>query len=156
MHHDITHDHSHTRHFRASHRFDLSVIPWLEKEHILIKPMQVMRARSVSRVRLFATPWTVARQAPLSMGVSRQEHWSGVPCRLQGIFLTQGSNLSLQYCRWVLYPLGQLRRWRVRHSWSNWAGPHANDEQGYSEWRISAKVLGKICNHCCQFYPFLG
>ena len=28
----------------------------------------------------FATPWTVARQAPLSMGFSRQEHWSGLPC----------------------------------------------------------------------------
>ena len=32
-----------------------------------------------SRVRLFATPWTVARQAPLSMGFSRQEYWSGLP-----------------------------------------------------------------------------
>ena len=27
-----------------------------------------------------ATPWTVARQAPLSMGFSRQEYWSGLPC----------------------------------------------------------------------------
>ena len=33
-----------------------------------------------SHVRLFATPWTVARQAPLSMGFSRQEYWSGLPC----------------------------------------------------------------------------
>ena len=32
-----------------------------------------------SRVRLFATPWTVAHQAPLSMGFSRQEYWSGLP-----------------------------------------------------------------------------
>ena len=32
-----------------------------------------------SHVRLFATPWTVARQAPLSMGFSRQEYWSGLP-----------------------------------------------------------------------------
>ena len=31
------------------------------------------------RVRLFATPWSVAHQAPLSMGFSRQEHWSGLP-----------------------------------------------------------------------------
>ena len=36
--------------------------------------------KSLSRVRLFATPWTVARQAPLSMGFSRQENWSGLPC----------------------------------------------------------------------------
>ena len=33
-----------------------------------------------SHVRLFATPWTGARQAPLSMGYPRQEYWSGVPC----------------------------------------------------------------------------
>ena len=33
----------------------------------------------VSRVRLFATPWTVTYQAPPSMGFSRQEYWSGVP-----------------------------------------------------------------------------
>ena len=33
-----------------------------------------------SRVRLFATLWTVARQAPLSMGFSGQEYWSGLPC----------------------------------------------------------------------------
>ena len=33
----------------------------------------------LSRVRLFATPWTVARQAPLSMGFSRQEYWGGLP-----------------------------------------------------------------------------
>ena len=35
--------------------------------------------KSLSRVRLFATPWTVAYQAPLSMGFSRQEYWSGLP-----------------------------------------------------------------------------
>ena len=35
--------------------------------------------KSLSRVRLFVTPWTVARQAPLSTGFSRQEYWSGLP-----------------------------------------------------------------------------
>ena len=34
--------------------------------------------KSLSRVRLFATPWTVAYQAPLSMKFSRQEYWSGL------------------------------------------------------------------------------
>ena len=33
----------------------------------------------ISCVQLFATPWTVAHQAPLSMGFSRQEYWSGLP-----------------------------------------------------------------------------
>ena len=35
----------------------------------------------LSRVRLFATPWTVAHQAPPSMGFSRQEYWSGLPLK---------------------------------------------------------------------------
>ena len=35
--------------------------------------------KSLSRVRLFATPWTVAHQAPLSMGFSWQEYWCGLP-----------------------------------------------------------------------------
>ena len=38
-----------------------------------------MRAKSLSCVRLFATLWTVACQAPLSMGFFRQEHWSELP-----------------------------------------------------------------------------
>ena len=42
-----------------------------------------------------ATSWTAAHQAPLSVGFSRQEHWSGCHALLQGIFLTQGSNLHL-------------------------------------------------------------
>ena len=38
-----------------------------------------VKVKSLSRVRLFATPWTVAYQAPLSMRFSRQEYWSGLP-----------------------------------------------------------------------------
>ena len=36
-------------------------------------------SEALSRVRLFATPWTAAYEAPPSMGFSRQEDWSGVP-----------------------------------------------------------------------------
>ena len=38
-----------------------------------------VKGKSLSRVRLFTTPWTVAYQAPPSMGFSRQEYWSGLP-----------------------------------------------------------------------------
>ena len=38
-----------------------------------------VKVKSFSPVRLFATPWTVAYQAPPSMGFSRQEYWSGLP-----------------------------------------------------------------------------
>ena len=40
--------------------------------------------KSLSHVQLFATPWTVAYQAPSSMGFSRQEYWSGLPFRSPG------------------------------------------------------------------------
>ena len=38
-----------------------------------------MKVKLLSRVRLFATPWTVAYQASMFMGFSRQEYWSGLP-----------------------------------------------------------------------------
>ena len=38
-----------------------------------------VKVKLLSCVRLLATPWTAAYQAPLSMGLSRQEYWSGVP-----------------------------------------------------------------------------
>ena len=53
----------------------------------------------------FLVPWTVAGQAPQSMGFSRQEHWSGLHFLLQGIFPTQRSNLGLARFRQILYHL---------------------------------------------------
>ena len=38
-----------------------------------------VNVKSLNRIRLLATPWTVAHQAPLSVGFCRQEYWSGVP-----------------------------------------------------------------------------
>ena len=46
--------------------------------HFLLQCMKV-KVKSLSRVRVLATPWTAAHQAPPSMGFSRQEYWSGVP-----------------------------------------------------------------------------
>ena len=46
--------------------------------------------KSLSRVQLFATPWTVAHQAPPSMGFSRQEYWSGLPFPSPGDLPNQG------------------------------------------------------------------
>ena len=64
-----------------------------------------VNVKSLSRVRLFATPWTAAYQAPLSMGFSG--NGTGVDCHflLQGIFPTQGSNLGLPHHRQTLYRL---------------------------------------------------
>ena len=64
-----------------------------------------VRAQSLSCVPLFAIPWTVAHQAPLSMEFSRQEYCMGCLFLLQGIFPTQGSNLCLLHLLywWILY-----------------------------------------------------
>ena len=48
---------------------------------MLLEPT-VSRVGHFSHVQLYMTPWTAARQAPLSIGFSRQEYWSGVPCPL--------------------------------------------------------------------------
>ena len=71
-----------------------SVFPCLLCFNILQNTSRLwLRAWVLSHVRLFATPWAVARQAPLSMGFSRQEYWMSCHALLQGVFLTQGSNL---------------------------------------------------------------
>ena len=46
--------------------------------------------QSLSHVQLFATPWTVALQAPLSIEFSRQEYWSGWPSPSSGDFSDPG------------------------------------------------------------------
>ena len=72
---------------------------------------------SVSHVQLFDNTWTVAPQAPLCLGLFRQEYWSGLPFPPPGFFLTQGSNshfLCLLHRRQILYPLshqGSLFIW---------------------------------------------
>ena len=64
--------------------------------------------QSLSRVRLFATPWTSAHQAPLSLEILQAKN-TGVGCHalLQGIFSTQGLNSGFPHCRWIFYHLSQ-------------------------------------------------
>ena len=49
-----------------------------------------MHAQSLSRIQLFSTPWTVARQAPLSMGFPTQKYWSELPFPSPGGLLYTG------------------------------------------------------------------
>ena len=58
--------------------------------------------------RTLGTPWTVAHQAHLSMGFSRQEYWNGLLFLLQDIFLIQGSNLRLMHWQVDSWPLSHL------------------------------------------------
>ena len=67
-----------------------------------------MSTYSFSRVWLFVTLWTVARQAPLSMGIlqARILEWVAMPSS-KVIFSTQGLNPGLPHCRQILYHLSQ-------------------------------------------------
>ena len=56
-----------------------------------------VKVKSLSRVRLFVTLWTAAYQAPLSMGFSRQEYWSGLPCPPPGDLPNTGIKPRLLY-----------------------------------------------------------
>ena len=76
---------------------------WMGLEIITLS--EVICASSLSHVGLSVTPWTVAHQAPLSMGFSGQEYWSGVPCPPPGDLLNPGINPGLPHCRRILYHL---------------------------------------------------
>ena len=65
-----------------------------------------VKVKLLSRVRLLATPWTAVYQAPLSMGFSRQEYWSGVPLPSPIQFLLIKKTFSLLKVKfyWFLIP----------------------------------------------------
>ena len=74
---------------------------WGKKiKYTLIKKKR--KVKSLSRVWLFVTPWTVAYQAPPSMGFSRQEYWSGLPFPSPGDLPNPGINVTSYP---VLFPL---------------------------------------------------
>ena len=91
------------------------------KKWIFLKNSFFLCSSCFSHVWLFATPWSRAHQAPLSLGFSRQEYWSGLPCLPPGHVLSKieywsglpclpprhlpnwGIKLHLLHCRQILY-----------------------------------------------------
>ena len=69
---------------------------------LCLLPLLLLLSR-FSHVRLCATPWTVAYQAPLSMGFSRQEYWSGLPFSSPGDLPSPGIKPVSCIGRWILY-----------------------------------------------------
>ena len=71
-----------------------------------------VKVKSLSRVRLFAVPWTAAYQVPPSMGFSRQEYWSGCNCLLH-IFSSKQMNKQTQEvkCFRDIYPVTGPHQW---------------------------------------------
>ena len=87
-----------------------------------------------SHVWLSETLWTVARHAPLSLGFSRQEYWSGLPCPPPGIFLTQELNQHL-------YHLLQWQAFFFSTSIATWSG---GGFPSGSDGKESACIVGNL------------
>ena len=82
-------------------------------------PQVKVKVKSLSHVRLFATPWTVGRQAPLSMGFSRQEYWSGLPFPSPGDLPDPGiesGSLALQADTLTSEPPGKPLNSPINHN----------------------------------------
>ena len=109
------------RHRKVCHLLDVTQLTngrarltsavWLQSV-LLNHHATYVRACSVASVISYsATPWTVTHQLPLSMGSPGKNTGVGCHALLQGIFLTQGSNLwllRLLHCRQILYPPSHL------------------------------------------------
>ena len=81
------------------------------------RPRHACMPSCVSRVRLLAILWTVAHQAPLSMGFSRQEFWGGFPCPAPGDLLTHGFNSNLLHL--LHWQVGSLSLCRLGSALTN-------------------------------------
>ena len=86
----------------------------MNKSLLLVRTVLCLAAQSC---QLFATSWTVAAQAPLSMGFFRQEYWSGFPCPPTGILPIQESNPGLPRSRWILYHLSHQEYYPHTFQW---------------------------------------
>ena len=64
-----------------------------------------VKVKSLSRALLLATPWTAAYQAPLSMGFSREEYWSGLPLPSPNKYGTAAAAKSHQSCLTLCDPI---------------------------------------------------
>ena len=84
--------------------------------HFLLQCMKVkVKVKSLSRVRLLATPWTAAYQAPLSMGFSRQEYWSGVPLPSPHHGMTIGLFTAVPFTQYIMADYQEKKK-MTRHS----------------------------------------
>ena len=111
-------------------------------------------AKSLSRARLFATPRTVVRQAPLSVGFSRQDYWTGgwrrvlrVPwtARRSNQSILKEINPSTHWKDWCwsgnCSPLAtwceELTHWKRPWCWERWKAGGEGDDRGWDGWMTS-------------------
>ena len=106
-----------------------------------VKKQATEQCQSLSRVRLFVIPWTVAHQAPLSMGFFRQEQWSGLPFPSPGDLPDPGIEPDLPHCGRILYRLSQ---WEVIQK-SIYRSNTGSDAEKYIQ-KLIAKI-SRTTNH---------
>ena len=115
-----------------------------------------VKVKTLSRVWLFATPWTTAYQAPLSMGFSRQEYWSGVPLpspRWKTVFLKMVLQLPLNFPLWHLaenaanMPCSVLNQWLLL--FAHFGAPQEPIRQYTPDWQKDLEPPNIIieCHH---------
>ena len=95
-----------------------------------------VKVKSLSRVWLFATPWTVAYHTPPSMGFSRQEYWTGLPFPspedLPDPGIEPGS--STQYCKAIILQLKiNLKKKKTASSMRKWQSKGRGEAESPSE-----------------------
>ena len=98
---------------------------WIKKMWYIHKPRNIVGARMLScfsSMWLSATPWSVAHQAPLYMGFSRQEYWSGLPCPFPENLKEMATQSSILAWRipWTEEPGGlqSTGSQRIGHDWA--------------------------------------
>ena len=82
---------------------ELESLGQVQEKTVTLYPFMCGYASLLSHVWLFVSPWAVAHQAPLSMGILQARILECCQALLQGIFPTQGSNPGLPHCREILY-----------------------------------------------------
>ena len=126
-----------------------AAVKWVSARDLIYRVSEV---KSLSCVRLFMTPWTVAYQAPPSMGFSRQEYWSGLPFPSPRDLPNPWSNPDLLHCRQIFYQLSHKGSSRILEwvaypfssgsSWlRNWTRVSCIGGRFFTNWAISKRCL---------------
>ena len=111
--------------------------------------MKVWKCQLLILVQLMVTPGTVAHQAPLSMGFSRQESWSGVPFPPPGDLPDPGIEARSLHCRQILYSLSHQGgpKQAVVTLLINSYAEHILRNAGLDEAQAGIKIAGRNTNN---------